>query len=214
MWNHVSSLAGECRHTYISLSRRAQNVPWSWSTSRVSYHSASLRNHVSFPILASPALLRSWRLRGITGEDEVSAFTRFRLESCPCHFLVGSHGQVRYLTFVSLVSLISKIGIMISAYTGLLESIKCAGVCKSRLCLACSGPLFSDAIYIWFSPEISEPSSECSEYPPPPLALSNRWIWLLCFRENESCLHVPLSFQPPDLQMTCVWTLLLLHLLW
>lgn len=60
------------------------------------------------------------------------AFVRLRFESCPCHFLAGTHGQACSLIFVSLISLISKIGMILPAYfIGLLENIKCGSVCKS-----------------------------------------------------------------------------------
>ena len=48
--------------------------------------------------------------------------------------------------------------------------------------LACPQPLFGDAFHIWSSPGIVVPSLDCSGYPP--LALFNRWVWLVCFREE------------------------------
>lgn len=63
------------------------------------------------------------------------AFMRLKFESCPCHFLAGNHGQACYLTFVSCISLISKIDMIISAYLfGLLENIKYGSACKSPDC--------------------------------------------------------------------------------
>lgn len=54
-----------------------------------------------------------------------------KFESCPCHFPAGIHGQACYLIFVSLISLLSAIGIIPTYLIGLLENTKCGGVGKS-----------------------------------------------------------------------------------